>query len=448
MLAAPRHHGRRLRAERASVRQDRGRPAALAREAPSQGVRHDQRQAARAPGRLLRPADTKIGRDVDFDELVQRVGLLARCSSRTARGTTGRCRSTAPSSTSARASSTRTRFIYWFNHFTERGYEGPQLRGRRRRHRRRRRARLDRRHEGPPDRGRAAGARRARHRRGHAEQLETEGIPDVLASTAHLEQARAAGRDALLPPPHRGHAARRHARGRRPGEASRSSRRRAAASSRRPCRSTCFTVLPLRMPVGLLVERRRLVGLQLPAHARREGQGRADRGQVRGRARAARVSSIGSVPEPMLGIGMRGQLYAWSDDRARPVSPAIHTVFSVGNVVTGKGNIIASRRHSVRVSAHVIEQLPGPRERQARAARRPCCARPTWPPPTTRRVDRRAPCRSGPPLASDAGRRLARARRARRQPSATRLVPRLARARHAARPRLTRWAPWMASSAS
>jgi hypothetical protein len=70
------------------------------------------------------------------------------------------------------------------------------------------------------------------------------------------------------------------------------------------------------------------------------------------------VSSIGSVPEPTPGIAMSDQLYQWADAQLGRLA-GYDTVFSVGNVVTGKGNVSASRKHSVTVSTHVIEQFLG-----------------------------------------------------------------------------------------
>src|SRR5262249_13931318 len=60
----------------------------------------------------------------------------------------------------------------------------------------------------------------------------------------------------------------------------------------------------------------------------------------------------------MDGIPIRGQLYRWDDDQLGRLA-GYPTVFSVGNVVTGRGNILASRRHSATVSAHVIERFLG-----------------------------------------------------------------------------------------
>jgi len=70
------------------------------------------------------------------------------------------------------------------------------------------------------------------------------------------------------------------------------------------------------------------------------------------------VSSIGSVPEPMEGVEQDGHLYRWADPDLGRLG-GYESVFSTGNVVTGKGNIVASRKHSVRVTTHVIEQYLG-----------------------------------------------------------------------------------------
>ena len=69
-------------------------------------------------------------------------------------------------------------------------------------------------------------------------------------------------------------------------------------------------------------------------------------------------SSIGSIPEAIAGIDMKGELFDFSDwDIGR--LDAYPTVFSVGNVVTGKGNIVASRKHAARVSEAAIERFLG-----------------------------------------------------------------------------------------
>jgi hypothetical protein len=70
------------------------------------------------------------------------------------------------------------------------------------------------------------------------------------------------------------------------------------------------------------------------------------------------ISSIGSIPEPIEGIPMKGELFDFSDwDLGR--IDGFPTLFSVGNVVTGKGNIVASRKHAKHVGVAMIEAFLG-----------------------------------------------------------------------------------------
>jgi len=74
--------------------------------------------------------------------------------------------------------------------------------------------------------------------------------------------------------------------------------------------------------------------------------------EVRG---AQVISSIGSIPEPLEGVPQKGELYAYSDwDLGR--LPDFPTLFSAGNVVTGKGNIVDSRKHARHVGQHVRDE--------------------------------------------------------------------------------------------
>jgi hypothetical protein len=77
--------------------------------------------------------------------------------------------------------------------------------------------------------------------------------------------------------------------------------------------------------------------------------------EVRG---AQVISSIGSIPEPLEGVPMKGELYAYSDwDLGR--LPDFPTLFAAGNVVTGKGNIVDSRKHAKFVGQHVRDHYLG-----------------------------------------------------------------------------------------
>jgi len=70
------------------------------------------------------------------------------------------------------------------------------------------------------------------------------------------------------------------------------------------------------------------------------------------------LSSIGSVPERIPGIAMKGEHYTWSDWDIG-IYEGIEGVFGVGNVVTGQGNIRASLLHSQRVVAYLQENYFG-----------------------------------------------------------------------------------------
>jgi NADPH-dependent glutamate synthase beta subunit-like oxidoreductase len=118
-----------------------------------------------------------------------------------------------------------------------------------------------------------------------------------------------------------------------------------------------FKMEPLSAPDGLLVENDRLVGLRF--RRTRIEKGRVIKTDETFERRGTYViSSIGSIPEPIPGIEMKGELYAFSDwDLGR--LDAYPKLFSAGNVVTGKGNIVASRKHAQHVAAHVIERFLG-----------------------------------------------------------------------------------------
>jgi ferredoxin--NADP+ reductase len=119
-----------------------------------------------------------------------------------------------------------------------------------------------------------------------------------------------------------------------------------------------FRVAPLRMPVGLLVRGDRLVGLKLQRTRVEDGRVVPVEGAVEDVRAPLVVSSIGSVPEPMEGIAHDELLYRWDDPLVGRLG-GVEGVFGTGNVVTGRGNILASRRHSVQVTTHVIQRFLG-----------------------------------------------------------------------------------------
>jgi hypothetical protein len=70
------------------------------------------------------------------------------------------------------------------------------------------------------------------------------------------------------------------------------------------------------------------------------------------------ISSIGSVPEKIPGVVMKGEYYNFND-KTLPRYVGSDHVFGVGNVVTGQGNIRASLVHSQEVSTKLIESYIG-----------------------------------------------------------------------------------------
>lgn len=118
-----------------------------------------------------------------------------------------------------------------------------------------------------------------------------------------------------------------------------------------------FEVEPLCAPDALLVENGRLVGLRFRRTKIENGRVVLTDETFERRGPAV-ISSIGSIPEPIEGIEMRGELFDFKDWNIGRLE-GYPTVFSVGNVVTGKGNIVASRKHATHVSERAIESYLG-----------------------------------------------------------------------------------------
>ena len=113
--------------------------------------------------------------------------------------------------------------------------------------------------------------------------------------------------------------------------------------------STCSRSSRCRRPRRLIVEDGRLVGHRLSSHQDRERPRRP--AATKPSRSAVRRSSARSVRSRrrFAGIVMNGELFDFKDwDIGR--LEGYPTVFSVGNVVTGKGNIVASRKHATQVS--------------------------------------------------------------------------------------------------
>jgi ferredoxin/flavodoxin---NADP+ reductase len=115
-----------------------------------------------------------------------------------------------------------------------------------------------------------------------------------------------------------------------------------------------FRFLDRRMTTGLVVENDRLVGLKV-AETKVEGRKAEPIPGSEHELRAPLViSSIGSVPEVLPGVAMKGEYYTFVGDELPRYAASQH-VFGVGNVVTGQGNIRVSLVHSQKVTNRLIE---------------------------------------------------------------------------------------------
>ena len=107
------------------------------------------------------------------------------------------------------------------------------------------------------------------------------------------------------------------------------------------------------LPVAPLIEGDRLVGMRFRRTEIQGGQvvelPNADV-EVRG---GMVVSSIGSIPELIDGIPARGELYRFADWTTGSLD-GVSGVYGLGNVLTGKGNIVASRKNAREVTSRLL----------------------------------------------------------------------------------------------
>jgi NADPH-dependent glutamate synthase beta subunit-like oxidoreductase len=118
-----------------------------------------------------------------------------------------------------------------------------------------------------------------------------------------------------------------------------------------------FKVEPLCAPDSMIIENDRLVGLTFRRTQIENGRVKMTDETFEARGPVI-ISSIGSIPEPIEGIAMNGELFDFKDWDIGKLE-GYPSVFSVGNVVTGKGNIVASRKHATHVSEAAIEAYLG-----------------------------------------------------------------------------------------
>ncbi len=118
-----------------------------------------------------------------------------------------------------------------------------------------------------------------------------------------------------------------------------------------------FKVEPLCAPDQLIVENGQLKGMVFRRTRIEAGRAKMTDETFEAYGPAV-ISSIGSVPEPIEGIALNGELFDFKDWDIGKLE-GYPSVFSVGNVVTGKGNIVDYRKHDKQVREKAIEAYLG-----------------------------------------------------------------------------------------
>ncbi len=117
-------------------------------------------------------------------------------------------------------------------------------------------------------------------------------------------------------------------------------------------------VAECRIPLAPIVEGERLLGLRFRKSELQNGKLVEIPGSDHDVRAPLVISSIGSVPEPLDGIGRKGELYDFADMKTGQVRGLSH-VFGLGNVLTGQGNIKDSRENAREISGHLIADYLG-----------------------------------------------------------------------------------------
>jgi NADPH-dependent glutamate synthase beta subunit-like oxidoreductase len=114
-------------------------------------------------------------------------------------------------------------------------------------------------------------------------------------------------------------------------------------------------------PVEKIVEGDRLAGLVFQKTEVVDGKAKPIAGAfVEVRAPLV-ISSIGSIPELIPGVPAKGTVFKITDEATGQIED-YPNVFALGNTVTGRGNIMDSRKHGIQVGKHVLEDFLGWKE--------------------------------------------------------------------------------------
>ena len=123
------------------------------------------------------------------------------------------------------------------------------------------------------------------------------------------------------------------------------------------CRRYGFEVYPLRSPKEVHTRDGSVSGVTFGLNEYKNGKF-LDTGRVETVSADLVISSIGSIPEPIPGMPLDGELYRWESLHTGAVQN-MPGVYCVGNAITGRGNIRDSSQNAKRLGSLITTALDG-----------------------------------------------------------------------------------------
>ena len=124
-------------------------------------------------------------------------------------------------------------------------------------------------------------------------------------------------------------------------------------------RKFLFEFKELRAPSGVIADNGVMVGVNFSRTEVADGQVRIVQEGAESAHAKLTISSIGSIPEPVPGIPQKGEVYTYVDRDVGLLMDGATAVFAAGNVLTGKGNIKDSLESGTEIGTRVAEAYLG-----------------------------------------------------------------------------------------
>ena len=124
-------------------------------------------------------------------------------------------------------------------------------------------------------------------------------------------------------------------------------------------RKFLFEFQELRAPSGVIADNGVMVGVNFSRTEVADGQVRIVQEGAESAHAKLTISSIGSIPEPIPGIPQKGEVYTYVDREVGLLMDSETAVFAAGNVLTGKGNIKDSLESGTEIGTRVAEAYLG-----------------------------------------------------------------------------------------